>query len=52
LATVPDLHSRFAGDHSLDDPPLRPLHTLDLKPLGGEVVERLADQMIGGEPHR
>jgi hypothetical protein len=36
----------------LDDPPLRALHLIDLKSDAGQVVERIAEQMIGLEANR
>jgi hypothetical protein len=43
---------RLAGDDTLDDSPLRSLRLLDDEALGLEVVERIAQQVVGREAHR
>jgi hypothetical protein len=43
---------RFASEHALDDSQPRSIDALDLEAHIRQVVERLADEVIGLEPHQ
>src|SRR6266540_6676115 len=44
--------TRFPRRDALDDPQLRALEPLDIEPLGPQVLERLAEQVVGLEANR